>query len=101
MLHQVHGSHQLHLPQVEDARTERFHHGEQHFEQAYAYSRQHFELATSITNSAELKSLHETTVEIAPEHNEPTLSNAFRSAEETKVIGVDSNNPTKTVRIGT
>ena len=71
------------------------------FKQAYAYSRQHFELATSITNSAELKSLHETTVEIAPEHNEPTLSNAFRSAEETKVIGVDSNNPTKTVRIGT
>ena len=55
----------------------------------YACSRQHFELATSITNSAELKSLHETNVEIAPEHNEPTFSSAFRSTEETKVIGVD------------
>ena len=71
------------------------------FEHAYACSRQHFELATSITNSAELKSLHETTVEIAPEHNEPTFSSAFRSTEETKVIGVDSNNPTNTVRIET
>ena len=71
------------------------------FEQAYTCSRQHFELATSITNSAELKSLHETKVEIAPEHNELTFSSAFRSTEETKVIGVDSNNPTNTMRIET
>jgi hypothetical protein len=36
----------------------------------------------------------------APNSNEPTSSSAFRPTEDTKVIGVDPKDPTKTVRIG-
>jgi len=33
--------------------------------------------------------------------NQPTSSSAFRPLEETKTMGIDPTNPTKTVRIGT
>jgi hypothetical protein len=47
------------------------------FKQVNAYSHQHFELATIIANSVELKRLHETAVEDAPDHNKPTPSSTF------------------------
>jgi hypothetical protein len=59
------------------------------FEQAYVCGREHFELAIAIANSAELKRLHETVVEGVPDHNEPTLSSAFRPTEDTKAVEVD------------
>jgi hypothetical protein len=60
-----------------------------------------FEDATAVANSSELKRLHETVVEGVPDHNEPTLSSAFRPTEDTKAIEVNPNNLTKTVRIVT
>jgi hypothetical protein len=71
------------------------------FEQVYAYSCQHFELSTVITNSAEIKRFHETMVEDAPDRNEPTSSSAFRQTEDTMAVEVDPNDPTKNLRIGT
>jgi hypothetical protein len=67
----------------------------------YAYSCQHFELSTVITNSAEIKRFHETMVEDAPDRNEPTSSSAFRQTEDTMAVEVDPNDPTKNLRIGT
>ena len=36
-----------------------------------------------------------------PDCNEPTSSSAFHPTEETKAVGIDPVDPTKTVRIGT
>jgi hypothetical protein len=69
--------------------------------QAYDCSHQHFELATIIANSTELKRLRETMVEDAPDRNEPTSSSAFHLTKDTKVIEVDPNDLTKTLRIET
>jgi hypothetical protein len=71
------------------------------FKQAYACGGEHFKLATTVANSVELKRLHETVVEGIPDRNEPTPSSAFRPTEDTKAIGVNPNNPAKTVQIGT
>jgi hypothetical protein len=70
------------------------------FEQAYAYGWEHFELATTITNSTELKRLHETVMEDAPVRNEPIPSSTFRLTKDTKAIGVDPKDPTKIVWVG-
>jgi hypothetical protein len=40
-------------------------------------------------------------VEDALERNEPIASSAFRPTEDTKMVEVDPNDPTKTMRIGT
>jgi len=37
----------------------------------------------------------------APDCNQPTSSSAFCPLEETKTVGINPTNPTKTVRIGT
>jgi hypothetical protein len=100
VLHQVHGSPytylKLKIPEPNDVITV-----SDSFEQAYAYSHQHFELTTVITNSAELKRFRETVVEDAPDRNKPTLSSAFRQTEDTMAVKVDPNDPTKTLRIRT
>jgi hypothetical protein len=67
------------------------------FEQAYACCREHFKLATAIANSAELQKLRRMVKESTPDTNEPTSSSAFCPTEDTKVIGVDPNDPTKAV----
>jgi hypothetical protein len=67
------------------------------FEHAYACGREHFELATTI---GELQKLCRMVVECAPKSNKSTSSNTFHLIEDTKAIGVDPNDPTKTVRIG-
>ncbi|XP_025815575.1 uncharacterized protein LOC112892656 [Panicum hallii] len=71
------------------------------FKQAYGCGREHSELATAITNSAELQKLRRTVEEGAPDCNEPSQSSAFYPTEDTMVIGGDPNDPTKTVQIGT
>ncbi|XP_025813049.1 uncharacterized protein LOC112890361 [Panicum hallii] len=71
------------------------------FEQVYACGRKHFELATSIANSAELQKLHRMVEEGTPDCNEPSPSNTFHPVEDAKAIGFDPNDRNKTVQIGT
>ena len=71
------------------------------FSHAYTCDREHYELATAVINSAELPELGNSATPTVPDCNGLTSSSAFRPLEETKVIGIDYTNPTKTVRIGT
>jgi hypothetical protein len=57
-------------------------------------------MVPSISNSVELQKLRRTVAEGALNSNEPTSSSAFRPIEDTKAIGVDPNDLTKTVWIG-
>ena len=61
---------------------------------------EHYELATAIINSAELPQLGESSTLIVPKYK-PTSSTAFHPLEETKAVGIDPTDPTKTVWIGT
>jgi hypothetical protein len=69
------------------------------FEQAYACGCEHIELATTITNSAELQKLRQMVADGAPNSNKLTSSSTFCPTEDTKAIGVDPNDLTKTMRI--
>ncbi|XP_066382902.1 uncharacterized protein [Miscanthus floridulus] len=71
------------------------------FLHAYTCDREHYELATTVINSAELPELGNSLTLAVPNCNEPTSSSAFHPTEETKVVGIDPADPTKTVRIGT
>ena len=68
------------------------------FLHTYTCDRKHYELATTVINSAELLELRESSTLAVPDYNKPTSSAAFRPLEKTKAVGTD---PTKTVRIGT
>ena len=70
------------------------------FEQDYASSRKHFDLATTAANSAELSQLHATTAECRPDPGKPSHAPTFDSTEETKSVMVDNADPSKTVRVG-
>ena len=70
------------------------------FEQAYVCSREHFNLATTAANSAELSQLHATTPEHRPDPSKPSQAPAFISTDEIKSVIVDDTDPTKTVRVG-
>ena len=71
------------------------------FSHAFMCDREHYELTTTVVKSSELPQLGESSVPAAPDCNQPTSSSAFRPLEETKTVGIDPTNPTKTVRIGT
>ncbi|XP_066333976.1 uncharacterized protein [Miscanthus floridulus] len=71
------------------------------FSHAYTCDRKHYELATAIINSAKLPWLGESSTPTVPDCNKPTSSTAFHPLEETKVVGIDPTDPTKTVRIRT
>ncbi|XP_066373279.1 uncharacterized protein [Miscanthus floridulus] len=71
------------------------------FSHALTCDRDHYELATVVVNSSELPRLGESSAPTAPNYNQPTSSSAFRPLEETKMVGIDPTDPTKTVRIGT
>ena len=83
------------------------------FSHAFACDREHYELATAVVNSSELPQLWESSTRpssrgsgesstpTVSDYNKPTSSMAFRPLEETKVVGIDPTDPTKTVRIGT
>ena len=71
------------------------------FSHTYTCDREHYELATAVINSAKLPQLGESSTPTVPDCNKPTSSTAFRPLKETKAVGIDPTDPTKTVRIGT
>ena len=71
------------------------------FSHAFTCDREHYELATTVVNSFELSRLRESSVPAASDCNQPTSSLAFRPLEETKTVGIDPTNATKTVWIRT
>ena len=71
------------------------------FSHAFTCDREHYELATAVVNSFELLRLEESSAPVVPDRNKPTSSVAFHPLEETKAVGIDPTNPTKTVRIRT
>ena len=71
------------------------------FSQAFACDREHYELTTAVVNSSELPWLGESSAPAVPDCNKPTSSMAFCLLEETKAVGIDPTDPTKTVWIGT
>ena len=71
------------------------------FSHAYTCDREHFELATAVINSSELPWLEELSTPAVLDYNKPSSSTAFRLIEETKAVGIDPTNRTKTVQIGT
>jgi len=70
------------------------------FSHTYMCDREHYELTTAIINSAELPQLRNSSTPAVPDYNKPTSSTAFRPLEETKAVGIDPTDPTKTMRIG-
>ena len=71
------------------------------FLHAFMCDCEHFELATVVTNLSELPRLGESSTSVVPNYNKPTSSMAFCPLKETKAVGIDPTDPTKTVRIGT
>ena len=71
------------------------------FSHAFACDREHYELTTAIINLSELMQLRESSTPAFPNCNKPISSTAFLPLEETKAVGVDPADPTKTVRIET
>ncbi|XP_039827658.1 uncharacterized protein LOC120689462 [Panicum virgatum] len=70
------------------------------FEQAYASSREHFDLATTAANSTELSQLRAATTECRPDPGKPSQAPTFVSTKETKSVVVDDTDPTKKVLVG-
>ena len=71
------------------------------FSHAFMCDHEHFELATAVINSVELHQLRESSAPAVPDYHKSTSSAAFCLLEETKAVGIDSTDPTKTVRIRT
>ena len=71
------------------------------FSHTFACDREHYELATTVVNLSKLPRLGESSAPTVPDCNKPTSSTTFHPLEETKAMGIDPTNPTKTVRIGT
>ena len=71
------------------------------FLHAYTCDCKHYELTTTVINSAKLPWLGESSTPAVPDCNKPTSSTTFRPLEETKAVGIDPTDPTKMVRIGT
>ena len=70
------------------------------FEQAYTSSREYFDLASTAANTAELRQLRATVAECHPDPDKPSQVPTFIVTEETKPVAVDTDDPTKTIRIG-
>ncbi|XP_066358531.1 uncharacterized protein [Miscanthus floridulus] len=70
------------------------------FSHAYTCNHEHYELATTVINSAKLPQLRESSTPAVLDCNKPTSSTAFHPLEETKEVGIDPTDPTKMVRIG-
>ena len=71
------------------------------FSHAYTCDHEHYKLATAVINSAELPRLGESSTKAVSDYNKPTSLTAFIPLEETKAVGIDPTDPTKTVWIGT
>ena len=101
MLCQVHGGSKLHLPKAKDAGPNDVITVGSTFSHAFTCDREHYELATAVINSAELPRLGESSTPAVPDCNKPTSLTVFHPLEETKAVGIDPTDPTKTMRIGT
>ena len=71
------------------------------FSHTFMCDHEHFELATTIINSAKLLWLRESSTLAVMDCNKSTSLTAFHPLEETKAVGIDPTDPTKMVRIGT
>ena len=71
------------------------------FSHTYTCDREHYELTTAVINSSELPWLGELLTPTVPNSNKPTSSTTFHPTEETKVVGIDPTDPTKTAWIWT
>ncbi|XP_066342018.1 uncharacterized protein [Miscanthus floridulus] len=71
------------------------------FLHAFMCDHKHFELTTTIINSFELLRLGESSTLAVPDFKKPTSSMDFPPLEETKEVGIDPIDPTKTVQIRT
>ena len=71
------------------------------FSHAFTCDREHYELATAVINSTKLPGLGNSSTPAVLDYNEPTSSSAFHPIEETKAVGMDPTDPTKTVQIET
>ncbi|XP_066316179.1 uncharacterized protein [Miscanthus floridulus] len=71
------------------------------FLHAFRYDHEHFELATAVINSSELPQLGESLTPVVPDYNKLNSSMAFHPLKETTVVGIDTTDPTKMVRIET
>ena len=69
------------------------------FSHIFMRDHEHFELATAVINSTKLPQLGESSTLVVPDYNKPTSSMAFRPLEETKAVGIDPTDPTKTLWI--
>ncbi|XP_066323799.1 uncharacterized protein [Miscanthus floridulus] len=69
------------------------------FSHAFTCDREHFELTTAVVNLSELPWLRESSTPAVSDYNKPTSLMAFHPLEETKAVGIDPTDPTKTVRI--
>ena len=69
------------------------------FWHAYTCDREHYELATTVINSTELLELGNSLTPAVLDCNELTSSSAFHPIEETKAMGIDPTDPTKTMWI--
>ncbi|XP_034570634.1 uncharacterized protein [Setaria viridis] len=67
----------------------------------YKCDREHYKLATSIVNAAELPKLESAAAPAMPDYNEPISTSAFSLTEETKAVEINPSEPTKMVRIET
>ena len=70
------------------------------FSHANTCDHEHYELATAIINSSKLPWLGEMLTPAVPDCNKATSSTAFHPLDETKAVGIDPTDPTKTVWIG-
>ncbi|XP_066324516.1 uncharacterized protein [Miscanthus floridulus] len=67
------------------------------FSHAYTCNHEHYELTTTVINSAKLSELENSTTPAVPNCNEPTSSSAFHPTKETKAVGIDPTALTKMV----
>ncbi|XP_066323981.1 uncharacterized protein [Miscanthus floridulus] len=71
------------------------------FSHANMCDHEHYELITTVINSAELPELRNLATLAVPDYNGSTSSSAFHPTEETKAVKIDPTDPTKMVWIGT
>ncbi|XP_066351286.1 uncharacterized protein [Miscanthus floridulus] len=67
------------------------------FSHAFTCDREHFELTTAVINSSKLPRLGEMLTPAVPDYDKPTSLTAFSPLEETKAVGIDPTDPTKTL----
>ncbi|XP_066384736.1 uncharacterized protein [Miscanthus floridulus] len=71
------------------------------FSHADMCDHEHYELTTAVINSTKLPELKNSATLAVPDYNRPTSLSDFHPIEETKAVGINPTDPTKTVQIRT